>query len=326
MPLTHSSTNARAVPPPALRRRPLRAAAALLLTVLCAAGCADPGTPAVARPSLRPAAGEPALPVNAYLPTTAEAFDTGRARALLIDRCMRAYGFGFPRPSARLERTSLLDGGVYGNKRRYGIADPAMAAEYGYHLAGTLDQKARGRIRVAGAPGSRDPRYLIVLNGPGEGADGQTTVKGRKVRPGGCAARASERLVEKGSATGSFSYGQLAADIKADSFRRSLRDPAVRAAVRAWAACMKKAGYTVASPVTDAPYFDLDEPTVSRKEIAMARTDVGCKERTRLVRVWSEAEAGYQRRRIAQNAEALDRVRREQRSRTAAVARVLREA
>ncbi|MEV6810388.1 hypothetical protein [Streptomyces sp. NPDC051129] len=239
---------------------------------------------------------------------------------------MRVYRFDFPLPSTSLEKTNLLDGGVYGNKRRYGVTDPAMAATYGYHLAGTIDQRTHGRARAAGGPAHRDLRYLTALNGPGQGSDGQATVKGRKVPPGGCTAQASERLIEKGSATGSFSYGQLAADIKADSFRRSLREPAVKAAVRAWAACMSKAGYTVASPVTDAPYFDLDEPAVSRKEIAMARTDVGCKKRTRLVRVWSQAEARDQREQIARNVGALDRVRREQRSRMAAVARILREA
>ncbi|MFE9687867.1 hypothetical protein [Streptomyces sp. NPDC006285] len=59
------------------------------------------------------------------------------------------------------------------------------------------------------------------------------------------------------------------------------------------------AGYQAASPVTDRPRFDLDKPTVSRQEIAIAVADAGCKQRTRLLETWAGVKSGYQKKQIA---------------------------
>ncbi|MET9156003.1 hypothetical protein ABZX82_32705 [Streptomyces griseoflavus] len=291
-------------------------AALPLLPFAAACGTAHPVVPAVA--TARPAAGEVVLPVNAYLPTTAEVFTTGNARAVLIDRCMRGFGFSFPRPAATLRHLSIQDNGVYGNKRRYGVADATSAARYGYHLPSTVERaEDPGGRTVPERP--RDPDFALALNGSEQVGE----VNGRELPPGGCVAEARRALAEAGSDTGSFSYARRAADIKADSFTRSLRDPRVTGVIRKWAACMRAEGYRAVSPVTDRPRFDLDKPLVSRQEIEMAMTDAGCKQRTGLVRIWAGVESSYQNEHIAADIDELNRALTEHRSRMAAAARLL---
>jgi hypothetical protein len=258
------------------------------------------------------------LPVNAYLPTVEEVFTIGQVRALLIDRCMRTFGFSFPRPAPRLRALTVQDGGVYGNKRRYGVADAVLAARYGYHLPSTVE-RAKDHGERAALKRPRDPAFPIALNG----SEKVTELNGRELPQGGCVGDARRALAEAGSDTGSFSYARRAADIKAGSFARSLRDPRVTRVIRQWAACMHTQGFRAESPITDSPRFDLDKPVVSRREIAMALVDVGCKQRTRLVETWSSVESSYQKKQIAAGLGELDNALAEHRSRMKATDRLL---
>ncbi|MGY1498665.1 hypothetical protein ACW4TU_19065 [Streptomyces sp. QTS52] len=301
--------------------RPATAIVAVLLFVpACSGADSPPVSASVDSLTVQPAAGEVHLPVNAYLPTVAEFFDIGRARTLLISRCMREYGLSFPETTATLD-DNVKDDGVYGNARRYGVANSALVKRYGYHLPSTVES-ASGAADTDSGSGvwderRQDPMYGRVLNGDTE----KRSANGRKLPDGGCLGQAAREFAEAGGA--GFSYAKLAADIKGDSFNRSLSDPAVISATRKWANCMRAAGYESSSPVTDRPLFDLDRPEVSGAEIKMALADLECKRRTRLVEIWSGFERKYQKEQITLHADEFGRILGEHRTRMAATARIL---
>ncbi|MDT0318823.1 hypothetical protein [Streptomyces millisiae] len=268
----------------------------ILLILVPASACSTLESEVDAGASAPPAAGEVVLPINIYIPTTAEENAIAQARAILIDRCMRRFGLSFPRPPANLSDARVLDVGVYGNKRRYGVSDASVAQRYGYHLPSMVAGTRSGA--TSGAEEDRmheSEEFRTVLAG---GPDGERlTVNGEEVPPGGCGQEATTEVEE----IGGFSYSQVAAEIKADSYERSRTDADVISAFAEWAQCMAEAGYEVSVPVGEDPAFDLNDPRVSEAEIDMAMADVNCKEETDLIGIWSRTESRYQTDQIAEH-------------------------
>lgn len=219
------------------------------------------------------------LPLQDYLLGDRELRELDRARVVLIDRCMRGFGFSYParRPAADLGPRSPTE-------RRYGITHAADAAAHGYGL------------------GERDPARQKPPEKPSLDADAQTvlfgkgrsTVKGRQVPEGGCVTQADHSL---GADAPAGADPGLAQQLSFRSFDLSKADSRVRDATRAWSACMAGHGYDYADPL--APLGDpaLSGPT-TREAIATATTDIRCKESTNLVGIWFTVESAYQRRLI----------------------------
>ncbi|MFI8090179.1 hypothetical protein ACIF9R_17940 [Streptomyces sp. NPDC086080] len=325
----------------ALHPRRLTFPAALAATVLmfasaCTGQDSGPGATGVPSPTAPPAPGEVVLPINAYLPTADDQARMGRARAILIDRCMRRFGLSFPQPSAAALEAGAKDNGVYGNKRRYGVTDAATAQRYGYHLPSTVDRvsqdgepdgtEAGTGAEAGSAEGKRsrrrDPAYAAVLNGH-EGNESERGARRDDVPSGGCVGEAGAKLAEAGSATDGFSYAKVASDIKADSHFRSMSSTRVTAAFKEWSRCMRDKGYSTTAPVGERLPFDIDSARVSEKEIERALADVACKERTRLVEIWSGEERRYQNAQIKEHSTELRTAAEEHRSRMKAITAIL---
>ncbi len=222
---------------------------------------------------------------------------------------MRDFGFTFNERAAtqgadEALSNQVMDFGIYGNKRRYGVADAKIAAKYGYHLiSAVVGSKPQRDVNDRHGFGEMAAAKTEVLYG--QSADGhQPTqpVNGKRVPAGGCLGVAANRLADMGDP------GQhgLASTIKRDSFARAENDAAVRAVFAKWSSCMKTKGYTSMKP-GDGPGFalEIESKAVSSKEIAAAVADVECKKQSDVIGIWAGFEVRYQNEQIEQHAEEL---------------------
>ncbi|WP_411073818.1 hypothetical protein [Streptomyces sp. cmx-4-7] len=251
------------------------------------------------------------FPLDAYLPTGAQRKALAEAQDVLVDRCMKRYGYRFP------VRGGHSSGGD--NARRYGVSSAETAARYGYENPDTVERPQKPPEKPMG------PNEKLVLNGEAsvdpskpvpmsqeeaEGSDqGVITVAGRKVPAGGCLREGFLKLYAPTRDSVDIMVPQ---NFGFDAYGRSRQDSRVRRAVEEWSACMAKGGYRTEDPVS--PQNDLgfgDTTLDSPKAVTAARQDVVCKEETNLVGVWSTVETAYQKRLIEQNAETLSAVKRQ---------------
>ncbi|MFE9687866.1 hypothetical protein [Streptomyces sp. NPDC006285] len=98
---------------------------------------------------------------------------------------MLIYLSGDDVSSSALRDLSVQDSGVYGNKRRYGVTDGAVATRYGYHLPSTVE-RAKDRDKRAAPERTRALSFLVALNG----SERVIELNGRVLPGGGCVADA----------------------------------------------------------------------------------------------------------------------------------------
>ncbi|AZM93564.1 MULTISPECIES: hypothetical protein [Streptomyces] len=276
----------------ALRRLPAWA----LLTALLASGCTGQGaTPPAesAAHTIDPAQAETLrLPVEDYMLTPLQSARRNWLHGKLIQACMKTYGLEYPVfPEPVLSpRDSLVF-------RRYGITDAAAAAEWGYHLP-----MAQAEPSAAGSGIKPSAEQTTALFG--RSADGTPTAsfRGRELPKGGCSEKASEQLETAPSGTRGPGTGpdQLISTTKADSFRRSIEDPRVKAVFARWSKCLSTHGYDAPSPMeagAGIPSIQAEKPDAT--EIEAAQADIACKRTTNLVGIWFTVESDYQRTSIA---------------------------
>jgi hypothetical protein len=95
--------------------------------------------------------------------------------------------------------------------------------------------------------------------------------------------------------------------------QRTAADTRVAAVNAAWSRCMRRDGFEYHSPqelgAPEANRWPTPQPTPV--EIATAKADVACKQRTGLAGVWLGVLAAYERQLIEQHKLALDQVKRE---------------
>jgi hypothetical protein len=256
------------------------------------AGCAGPGTPTPAAGPAGSAAdrvpellrtADLRLPLDDYQPSLAETGRLARAHRALLRQCMREFGFADAAPDP-----ATAPGPRTWNERRYGLTDPAQAA-HGYWPDSRVATARPRSPSLSAAEGA-------VLTGSGAG-----TVAGRAVPAGGCAAEAQRRLTARDPVGADRSLAQR---LGSTSFFGSQQAPQVRAVTERWAGCMRAAGHPYAGPL-DPPKDARFAGPAGPAEVATARTDVGCKQRTNLVGVWFAVEAAQQRSLIAANGPAL---------------------
>ncbi|GHD92016.1 hypothetical protein [Streptomyces naganishii] len=258
----------------------------------CSADVVRPAHPAPrTQPSVTPSPSGPAptarvrallLPYDRYELTPGDLATVQTAEDVVMVSCMRARGRSWtPLPAATDADPP--------NRTRYGVIEADVAARYGYHQP----PSPPGVAARAAAEGARNARLTQA------DADAAFGKAGAAESVGGCWKTAHESL--RKDVPGS--RHNLLDELTTSSFDASLRNSGVRQALSRWSACMKKSGYSYASPLdaaADEKWQKTDRP--GRLEASVAVADVRCKEETRLVRQWSSAERDWQREFIRQRA------------------------
>ncbi|WP_240802675.1 hypothetical protein [Streptomyces sp. A0642] len=229
------------------------------------------------------------LPIQGYLPSDSAKTQILQAKKQLVSDCMKTYGFSWS-PAPDLPRI----GGKTFVDWRYGIHDLELAKKRGYKP--DADEQAaydRAMNDGMGETPTQAESQMLEGSGPAE-------VNGVKVPKGGCLGQADRRIDIQATQTAS------AQEISAQTFAESKSVGGVVKAFAAWSACMKEKGYTYAAPLdaSDDPRFGSTE--VTPEEIATATADIGCRDRTHVVKVWYDAERDLQTEAIEDKAEQLE--------------------
>ncbi|MET7718769.1 hypothetical protein [Streptomyces sp. NPDC005407] len=262
-----------------------RHSAAAAVILVAALGCSSLHTPSGTDsplPPPGPAATEPAqlvLPMDAYTLNERDAALISTAEDRLIQACMARHH----------QRWPLLDHSAptpMPNQNRYGLTDATAAEQLGYHPPPDPQADRQEAQHTA-----RDTALTTAQQAAAYGPDGQS----------GCHAQARRALL-RGVPQADWN---LLDRLTADSYARSRRTTQVVTAIRAWSACMNRAGHDYADPMdaNDDPRWDTPQPSLD--EIATARTDVQCTQRTAVVLTWWKAETAIQRKLTAAHREHL---------------------
>ncbi|MEW2291092.1 hypothetical protein ABZ719_00085 [Streptomyces sp. NPDC006743] len=312
--------------------RPVAPCALLLaLTTACTSGRAQPGqeVPPAATPTAGADVQSLHLPIERYMLTPAQTARYDWAAASLVRDCMRGFGFTYPVSHAPATGEQVLQYSVM--FRRYGVTDPETARTWGYHVPRDAPASAATAGRAQAKPPALSAGARTVLSGV-DVTTGEriTEYLGRRVAVNGCYGAPDRALGARSSASDGLQGPGTGADgivsrIKAESFVASSRDPRVTDVFRRWQRCMERNGYRVAAdPLSaSARLSALDLPEPDQTELAQARTDVACKQRTNLAGVWFAVESAYQEAAIARDGDDLARVARDRDRELAAVQRYL---
>ncbi|MGW2490300.1 hypothetical protein ACWCV9_24255 [Streptomyces sp. NPDC001606] len=256
-----------------------------------------------------------AFPLHSYLPDPAS--DDGKAivkaQWLLAKRCMIGLGYaGFSAlDTSTVESTYPVRKGnaplssSVGDDSPYGVDDPDLAAQRGYHL--------RDPEKDSQPQEWPDDQYLALTGAFGSGDS--HLAHGHAIPEGGCLGRATRTLygappkatkVGKLKLTGSFA---LAMELWYESHKEARKDPAWKKADRAWSACMKKKGFHYSDPdqaTDDFAWHRTDGP--SEKETKTATADARCKLDTDYIRTVHTIDIRAQKAAIGRHKADLDRV------------------
>ncbi|WP_328620630.1 hypothetical protein [Streptomyces sp. NBC_00354] len=249
------------------------------------------------------------FPITPYIADDRQLGLLNEAQDVLVDQCMQRYGF-------RYQMRRKADSAVKRDyNRRYGLSDPAEAARLGYDNP-QVSQAQRPPQQPLG------PNEKLVLYGlevdpslpvpksqeEAEKSDVATTVVGgQKVPAGGCLRESSLKLWTPTKET----VGSMVAQgFGMDSFARSRKDSRVVKTIKSWSECMAKHGHSIDNPMDQPPGIN-DSNISSPQAITLAKQDVECKKETNLVGTWYTVEIAYQKRLIEQNAETLDRAKKQ---------------
>jgi hypothetical protein len=233
------------------------------------------------------------LPVQRYLITASEAVEFQDAQDVLITQCMK--GFGFTYVPQRPAPITGIDSDAANMSRRYGVSSLVTIDAYGYHAP-----PAPAQAPPVDELTSLSVAEYEVLWGHSEKSDSDTvtrTSSGVSIPSGGCmveSAQTFDRL------TPTPQQARLPGQINSDSFTRSQSDPRVVRVIAAWSKCMADSGYTVTSPLDVMAPFTGPLPA-SAAEIAEAKADLACKDRTRLIETWDTVETRLENQMIARN-------------------------
>ena len=247
------------------------------------------------------------LPIEAYLLTTEQAQALDRADDILTARCMARAGF--QAPPTGLPPTD--DNQFY---RRYGVVDRTVAERYGYHpepgspiLVALSRQSGVGKQRQLS-----DAEKVALYGGAALPAPGTP--------PAGCLGEVAHELKQQQGAD----LTDVVSVINFRAYDKSRNDPVVRAATRAWSACMASKGFSYADPLAAIRDNRWASPQPSKAELSSAVGDVDCKGRTDLVNIWFAADSRLEQADIQKHVEQLTTLRKEMDDQIAAVSAVLK--
>lgn len=207
--------------------------------------------------SIDPAGGQLRLPLDQYDLTVSDRRVLRHGQQILVSRCMKGKGRSYP--VFDLRHVPLAE------NRRYGIWREDMADRYGYALPPMTTTEA-AELRFNSQTMSADYRrdFDICSRAP--------EVSTLNVEPPSQVAELDRR-----------------------SYDHALSSREGQSALSAWRSCMQRSGLTKPNGWTDrwSPPEAIASPgSASSKEIA--KVDVACKKKTRLVEVLAQVEAVYQ--------------------------------
>ncbi|MET9518250.1 hypothetical protein [Streptomyces sp. NPDC002994] len=204
------------------------------------------------------------LPVEAYLPTKAEARLMSSSRDDVIKQCMADAGFPDWQPAPDLPTV----GGTTLTDWRYGIHDLALAKQNGYHP--DSEQQAANEAALASDESMNADQDILRS----------------------CASKTDD--------TGaSVQHSPLVNQINGSSYQQSTESAAVKKVFALWSACMKAKGYTYREPLDASDSFSAGSDEISEAEKQTAVADVGCRDQHHVEKTWFEAEAAIQQKAIA---------------------------
>ncbi|MEU7484828.1 hypothetical protein [Streptomyces sp. NPDC042319] len=231
------------------------------------------------------------LPFDAYQLSLAEYYTLSAARDRLIRTCLGRLGGEWPvidRPAKAVE---------WKNRRRYGVIETAVAARFGYH-----------------APQNVLSPYPAVVQRE-EQREAALSPQARKAALDshhGCALTADRQLLR-----GTDADERKLDTLDATAFKQSRSAPSVKKAQQAWRTCMREEHHPYTSPeaaLNDARWWKEDAAAgsseekadtsagASDEEIATAKADVRCKQRTDFAQTWFTAEKTLQEKALRQHA------------------------
>ncbi|MFD8329362.1 hypothetical protein [Streptomyces lydicus] len=235
------------------------------------------------------------LPIAAYALSAEEDALVAKAEQQLTRACAKRFSVDYEPPGAG-------DKGAVGRDedRRYGVVDAKLASAYGYHLP--PDPKA--------PPVHLSSSQRIVLLGQSVDGARVERFRGEDLPEGGCTGEARQK------ARGDFASEDLsgiAGGIDAGSFRPSMEEPEVKAALGQWSQCMARRGHDYATPLDSVGDRRFGDESASKGEREVAEADVDCKMQTGLIEHWVAGESRLQRAAIKKNAAQLGKLKEQQR-------------
>lgn len=246
-------------------------------------------------------------PMQAYAPTGGEIRRLSQAQQILIQQCMRRFGFTYDAPD------TSSTGAESDTARRYGLSEARDVERYGY---------ASPEVRPAGQGNDHElePAMLAVLNGPDDVdpdslPQTQTEAEAKKgdgVPVGGCSRESYLKLYAPKKGMIDIAFAQ---SLEREAYKKSRTDPRVTAVIKKWSACMGDGGYTVNDPVSPMKELGVEDDPSSDAAVKAAVLDVQCKAKVNLVGVWFSVESAYQKLAIDDNVETLSKYREQSRDR-----------
>jgi len=233
----------------------------------------DPAIVAAADP------GGTGRPLDAFGNASDSVRQVSRARMIVGDRCMRAFGFE-PDPAWVPEGA---DSRIHWD--RYGLWDARAAATRGYE-APQAPSRNPSPVRFL------SPEAISVYLGE------ITEYRGQKVPAGGCQGEEYRALMRDVPATLDQDYLEK---LDREALTRSQQDSRVAKLLTAWQQCMKASGWdytAVRQPFEEWATNrgrDQRNPVVSDEELRSARDDLACKQETKLLGTWLAADVAYQK-------------------------------
>ncbi|HUQ58917.1 hypothetical protein [Lentzea sp.] len=267
----------------------------LLTTVACSA---QPDAPRP-EPALGPVPlvridADVRFPLDDYLLSPEHRVIVRKGQDVLVQRCLRRFGFEMDLPDREVDRV---------RGRVIGVVDPAEVAEHGYSDPETIESVRKAeQVRKEQKPWPED--MIAVLNG-----NGPEVRKRGGVPDGGCLGEAQRMLGLTSRSRGEPGDENFVIGLSRDSSKLAEADSRLKEAWRKWSACMKDAGYDYADPWGPNGEKRFSGDDASPEEIATARADVACREEHGVNGIWVAVRTAYQNRIITDNADALRRHR-----------------
>lgn len=204
---------------------------------------------------------------------------------------MRQRGFDYPTSDYQ----SLPDE-LY-LERPFGVWDLDEARSRGYNGPEFPSADDPLSAHIAALTSAERSVYLSALNGLGDPANAQFTDGTAATGSGGCLQQAIEEIFVDYERYKIVRQEVQQLVVEAEAAATS--DSRVRTSLQRWRDCMRSAGFDVDDPISAATGSG-DVPTAS--EIAMAVTDVECKDKAQLMRAWYSSKREAELRLVEEHA------------------------
>lgn len=281
----------------------LRWASLATVAAVLGAGCSAGGGSTDIRPAVSPlrssvpesssaSAALAQYPIGAFMPSALEQAELTVVTDDLVRSCMRSAGFDYEpmkqSPSQYYQHVARVQTEL--NSRIWGISDLQAAEKIGYNVPNMTVGLP------AGTPASSlPPKELLALTGSARTASGalEQATANSGIPSGGCETEANAELASYGLGQPE-PYDSLPSDISQRSFTAAVASAQVRRTFARWSACMMSHGFRYSSPFAAAASF-ASAAAVSRLQIQVAVTDIGCSRQVNVQGTGFAVESAYQK-------------------------------